>query len=64
MFLQDDRMCDRKFGKELTGGGEGVENFDSLLVWTQSFQQVFKVGEGPHFTGPAMPVSKQVVVST
>ena len=57
---EEDRMCDRRSGKELTGGGEGIENSDSLLVWTQSIQQVFEVGEGTHFAGPTMPVLKRV----
>ena len=55
-----DRMGDRRSGKDLTGGGEGLENSDSLLVRTQSFQQVFEVGECTHFTGPPMPVLKRV----
>ena len=57
---EEDRMCDRMSGKEMTGGGEGVENSDGLLVLTQSFQQVFEVGEGTHFTGSVKPVSKRV----
>ena len=53
-------MCDRRSGNGLTGGGEDAENSDSLLVCTQSFQHDFEFGEGTHFTGPAMPVSKRV----
>ena len=59
-----DRIWDRGSGKVLTGGGEGVEDSDSFLVWTgakkQTFQQVFEVGEGTHFAGPTMPVVKRV----